>query len=122
LSLARIKQLHDELGITSVAELKAAAEAQKIRELKGFGAKTETRLLEQLNQTKEKPKQRLHLHHALNTAERVIEFMKTSAALVEIDFAGSLRRSVETVGTIEIVASSRKPKQLVEHFLSFPLI
>src|SRR6188474_2187772 len=55
LSLAKIKQLHDELGITTVAELKAAAEAQQIRGLKGFGAKTEERLLEQIGKPKEKP-------------------------------------------------------------------
>ena len=122
LSLAKIKQLHDELGISSVDELKAAAEAGKLRDLKGFGAKTEKRLLEQITQPKEKPRERLHLHHALSTAERVIEYMKTNRGLSDISFAGSLRRSVETVGTIEIVASGKKPAALVEHFRRFPLI
>jgi DNA polymerase (family X) len=122
LSLAKIKQLHDELGISSVEELKAAAEAGQIRNLKGFGPKTEERLLEQIGKSKEKPRQRLHLHHALSTAERVIEYMKTNRGLVDISFAGSLRRSVETVGTIEVVASGKKPAALVEYFLSFPLI
>ena len=122
LSLAKIKQLHDELGITSVPELKAAAEAGKLRDLKGFGAKTEKRLLEQINQPKEKPRQRLHLHHAFNTAEQVIDYMKTNRGLVDINFAGELRRWVETVGTIEIVASGKKPEALVEHFLRLPSI
>ena len=122
LSLAKIKQLHDELGITSVPELKAAAEAGKLRDLKGFGAKTEKRLLEQINQPKEKPRQRLHLHHAFNTAEQVIDYMKTNRGLVDINFAGELRRWVETVGTIEIVASGKKPEALVDHFLRLPSI
>ena len=123
LSLNKIKQLHEELGITTVAELKAAAESGQVRNLKGFGAKTEERLLEQLAKPKEKkPRERLHLHHALSTAERVIEFMKTNRGLVDIAFAGSLRRWVETVGTIEIVASGKKPAALVEHFLRLPLI
>lgn len=122
LSLAKVKQLHDELGINSIAELKAAAEAGQLRNLKGFGAKTEQRLLEQINQPKEKPRQRLHLHHALNTAEQVIEYMKTDRGLVEISSAGELRRWVETVGMIEIVASGKKPEALVEHFLRLPLI
>jgi DNA polymerase (family 10) len=123
LSLAKIKQLHEELGISSIAELKAAAEAGKLRNLKGFGAKTEQRLLEQIAKPKEKqPRERLHLHHALSTAERVIEYMKTNRGLVDINYAGSLRRWEETVGTIEIVASSKKPAALIEHFLSLPLI
>ena len=122
LSLAKVKQLHDELGISSVEELKAAAEAGQIRNLKGFGAKTEERLLEQIGKAKEKPRQKLHLHHALNTAERIIEYMRTSRGLVDISFAGSLRRSVETVGTIDIVASGKKPAALIEYFLRFPLI
>lgn len=122
LSLNKVKQLHEELGISSVADLKAAAEAGQLRNLKGFGAKTEQRLLEQIDKSKEKPRERLHLHHALSTAERVIEYMKTNRGLAEISFAGSLRRWVETVGRIEIVASGKKPAALVEHFLKFPLI
>ena len=46
LSLSKIKQLHEELGISSIAQLEAAAEAGELRNLKGFGAKTEERLLE----------------------------------------------------------------------------
>jgi len=122
LSLTKVKQLHDELGINSVEELKAAAEAGKLRDLKGFGAKTEQRLLEQLNKPKEKPRQGLYLHHAWNTAEQIIEYMKTNRGLADISVAGSLRRWVETVDVIDIVASGKKPEALVEHFLSLPLI
>ena len=122
LSLTKVQQLHEQLGISSVEELKAAAEAGQIRDLKGFGPKTEQRLLEVLSKEVERPSQRLHLHHALNTAEQVIEFMRTSRGLVDISFAGSLRRWKETVGTIEIVASSKKPEALIEHFLRYPYI
>jgi DNA polymerase (family 10) len=122
LSLTKVKQLHEELGISSVEELKAAAEAGKIRDLKGFGPKTEQRLLELISTQAERPSQRLHLHHALNTSEQVVEFLKTFRGLVDVSFAGSLRRWKETVGTIEIVASSKKPQDLIEHFLRYPHI
>ena len=122
LSLSKVQQLHEQLGISSVAELKAAAEAGQIRDLKGFGPKTEQRLLEVLSAPVKRPTQRLHLHHALNTAEQVVEFMKTSRGLVDISFAGSLRRWKETVGTIEIVASGKKPEALLDHFLRYPYI
>lgn len=122
LSLAKIKQLHDELGIGSVEELKAAAEAGKLRDLKGFTAKTEQRLLDEISKPKEKPRQRLHLHHAWNTADQVIEYMKTNRGLIDISVAGSLRRWVETIDVIEIVASGKKPEGLVAHFRQFPSI
>lgn len=122
LSLSKAQLLHDELGIASVAELKAAAEAGKLRELKGFGAKTEQRLLEQLSMPVEKPRTRLHLHHALSTAEQVIEYARTFRGLADISYAGSLRRWKETVGTIEIVASTKQPDALLEHFQRHPSI
>jgi len=122
LSLSKAQQLHEQLGISSIEELKAAAEAGQIRELKGFGKKTEERLLETLATKKERRSQRLHLHHALNTGEQIIEFMQTSSGLLDISFAGSLRRWKETVGTIEIVASSKQPDALIEHFQRYPHI
>ena len=122
LSLTKVQQLHEQLGISSVEELKAAAEAGQIRDLKGFGPKTEQRLLEVLSKPVEQPTQRLHLHHALNTGEQVVEFMQTFRGLVDISFAGSLRRWKETVGTIELVASGKKPEALIEHFLRYPHI
>src|SRR5688572_4083287 len=64
LSLSKVQQLHEELGISSIEDLKAAAEAGQIRDLKGFGPKTEQRLLEVLSKEVERPSQRLHLHHA----------------------------------------------------------
>ena len=123
LSLSKVKQLHEELGISSVDDLRAAAEAGKIRDLKGFGPKTEQRLLETLSApVKKQSTHRLHLHHAWNTADQVIEFMTTSRGLLDISVAGSLRRWKETVGTIEIVAGGKRPDTLIEHFLRYPHI
>ena len=122
LSVPKIRILQDELGITSIAELKAAAEAGKLREVKGFGPKTEERLLKQLATPVQKPKRRLHLHHAWNTADQVIEYLTAIDGVVEVSVAGSLRRWVETVDVIDIVASTDDPGTLIEKFLKFPLI
>jgi DNA polymerase (family 10) len=124
LSLSKIKTLHEELGIASVAELKLAAEAGKLRELKGFGAKTEQKLLESLAAHKQRGKaaERLHLHHALRTAEQVMNYLQTARDVSEIAPAGSLRRSQETVGTVRLVAKTKQPAALVEYFLRFPMI
>ncbi len=122
LSVQKITFLQEQLGITSIAELKAAAEAGKLRELKGFGPKTEERLLKQLATPVQKPKRRLHLHHAWNTADQVVEYLKTIDGVVEVSVAGSLRRWVETIDVIDIVAGTDDPQVLIEKFLQFPLI
>jgi len=124
LSVSKIKLLHDALGITSIAELKAAAEAGKIRTLKGFGAKTEATLLETISNHRQRGKKddRLHLHRALQTATQVVDYLQTARDLREISFAGSLRRWKETVGTIRMVANTKQPAALIEHFRRYPLI
>jgi DNA polymerase (family X) len=124
LSVGKIKQLHDGLGVTSVADLKAAAEAGKIRKLKGFGEKTEARLLESVVEHTKRGKKlkRLHLHRALRTAEQIANYLETARGLKQLSFAGSLRRWNETVGPIRFVGSTNQPGTLLQHFLQFPLI
>jgi DNA polymerase (family X) len=121
LSVEKIKQL-DELGITSIAELKAAAKTGRLQQLKGFGPKTEERLLAQISNPVKKPKRRLHLHHAWSTAEQAIEYLKAIDGVVDVSVAGSLRRWEETIGIVDLVASAKKPAAVVEQFLRFPLI
>jgi len=122
LSVEKIRQLQDELGITSIADLKAAAEAGKLRELKGFGPKTEQRLLTHVSTPVHKPKRRLYLHHAWNTANEVVDYLKAFDDLIDVSVAGSLRRWEETVGVIDIVAAADDPAALIEKFLQSPLI
>jgi DNA polymerase (family 10) len=121
LSVEKIKQL-DEAGISSIAQLKAAAETGRLQGLKGFGPKTEQRLLTQLATPVQKPKRRLHLHHAWNTADQVMEYLKAIDGVSEVSVAGSLRRWEETVDVIDIVAGTDDPAALIEKFLQFPLV
>ena len=124
LSISKIKTLHEALGITSVAQLKAAAEAGKVRNIKGFGAKTEAKLLENLaaHRQRAKTEERLHLHRAMQTAEQVTSYLQTARDTTDITYAGSLRRWKDTVGTVRLVANSKRPATLIDHFLRFPLI
>ncbi|HEU4870594.1 MAG TPA: PHP domain-containing protein [Pyrinomonadaceae bacterium] len=121
LSVEKIKQL-DEAGISSIAQLKAAAENGRLESLKGFGPKTAQRLLTHLETPIQKPKRRLHLHHAWNTADQSIEYLKTIDSVVDVSVAGSLRRWEETIGVIDIVASAKDPSAVIEKFLQFQLI
>jgi len=121
LSVEKIKQL-DEAGISSIEQLKAAAETGRLETLKGFGPKTAQRLLTHLSIPVQKPKRRLHLHHAWNTADQVVEYLSAIDSVVDVSVAGSLRRWEETIGVIDIVASAQDPAAVIEKFLQFQLI
>lgn len=122
LNRKKVEQLHDALGITTVDELKAAAEAGKLREIKGFTAKTESRILAAIAGAGNQPERRIHIHHALRAGERILEYLQTSRALIQAELAGELRRWHETVSQIVIVASAKNPKSIVDHFLRFPMV
>lgn len=122
LSIKKIQLLNEALGITSVSELKAVAEAGKLREVKGFTAKTEARILEAIAGTEKRRDQRIHIHHALGAGNRIVEYLKTSRHLIDVEFGGSLRRWKETVSQVVVVASTKKPQALIDHFLSFPMV
>jgi DNA polymerase (family 10) len=121
LNVKKVERLHEALGITTIDELKAAAEGGKLREIKGFTAKTESRILEAINGSRNR-QQRIHIHHALRAAERIIEYLQSSRVLIHAEAAGALRRWQETVAEVVIVASTKNPKSLIGHFLDFPMI
>jgi DNA polymerase (family 10) len=124
LTTKKIAKLHEALAITSISELQAAAAAGKVQKVPGFGVKTEQSLLQAIadHDRDNKKQQRLHIHHAERIAGQVLDYLRTSPDLEEISVAGSLRRWQETVGTIRLVAVSKKPATVVQHLLRFPTI
>ena len=121
LSVQKIERLHEALGITSVAELKAACEAGKVRDVKGFGAKTEQKILEAI--AGDQKRERLtHIHRAWLLSEQILEYLATARGFVRGEVAGETRRWKETVSQIVIVGSSKNPRSLFDHFLRFPLV
>lgn len=122
LNVKKVQVLQEALGITTVQELRAAAEAGKLRDIKGFGAKTQQRVLEAIAGSQERRDQRIHIHHALRAGEAILEYLKTSRDFGQAEFGGGLRRWKETVSQIVIVASAKKPQSLIDHFLRFPMV
>ncbi len=124
LSLGKIRTLHEALGISSIADLKRAAEAGKIKNIKGFGAKTEATLLESISAQRQRAKteNRLHLHRAMEAAQHLADYLQALRQTQTVSFAGSLRRWKETIGTIRLVVNTKHPAKVVEHFLRYPQI
>jgi len=121
LSVQKVERLQKALGIRSVAELKAACEAGKVRDVKGFGAKTEQKILDAIagHQNRE---QFIHIHHARRVSEQILEYLATARGFARGEVAGSARRWKETVSRIVIVAAAKEPARLLDHFKRFPLV
>jgi len=107
--------LYEALGITTLEELESAARDQKIREIKGFGPKTEENILEHIEFAKESRKREL-LGDARPIADDLIEFLSESDTVDQSAPAGSLRRWRETVGDIDILAAGTDHEAVVDLF------
>jgi DNA polymerase (family 10) len=101
----RARRLFDELGIDSPQALRDAASAQRLRTLRGFGAKFEESVLAALeaNPAPERPSQRVVLDRALAVGELLVEALRELEADARIELAGSARRRAESVKDLDVV-------------------
>jgi DNA polymerase (family X) len=116
--------LFDELGIASMEELKAAAESEQIREVKGLGPKAEENVLaslERLGEPGEGPG-RLLLSKVRPIAEELAAALREHPAANRVEVAGSARRWAETCKDIDIIATADEPAALAEALVANPLI
>jgi DNA polymerase (family X) len=111
---ARIWQ---ELGVTTIAELKAAAEGERLRALQGLGARSEEKILKAIAADKkaEGPKREL-LGFGLGTIRALVEALREHPAAVEVSEAGSVRRMRETFRDIDVIATATDATALSKHF------
>jgi len=110
--------LFKELGISSVEQLKDAVLNHKLHTIKGFGEKTEERILQGIRILESKGGRTL-LGVALPVAEAYVEYLKTKQALDKISVAGSLRRGKETVGDIDILVGDDEPEAIMDDFVKY---
>ena len=118
------RRLFEELGISSMDDLKAAAEGEKIRDVKGLGAKAEENILaslERLGEPGEGPG-RLLLSKVKPIAEELAAALREHPAAEQVEIAGSARRWAETCKDIDLIATAEEPAALAEHLAGHPLI
>lgn len=113
--------LFHELGIKTLDDLKAACEGGKVREIKGFGAKTEATILAGISIAAEASK-RILWCDAHSIAEDLRSHLASCPAVKRFEFAGSYRRGKETVGDLDILVVSDHPTEVMSHFGSYPSI
>ena len=111
---ARIWQ---ELGVTTIDELKQAAEQEQLRTLAGLGAKTEERILKALaEQQQQEPSDRRLLGDGLGALLAVVDVLREHPAAVKVSEAGSARRRKETFRDLDIIATATDPEALIDYF------
>jgi len=111
------RKLWRELGVTSTADLRAAAEAGRLRGVPGLGIKTEERVLTHL--TRRVPRVstgRALLGRALPFVEELVAELRAHPAAVAVSEAGSVRRRAETVRDLDVIATAHDAVDLIEHF------
>ncbi len=113
-------RLWRELGITSVEEL-AGLEGGTLAALKGFGKKSEERIL-RAARTYNAQERRMLLDEATALAEHLLGFLRTHPACERAEIAGSLRRQKETIGDLDLVAASTDQKALADAFAEAPFV
>ncbi|MCB1237270.1 MAG: DNA polymerase/3'-5' exonuclease PolX [Verrucomicrobiae bacterium] len=117
----KIKALHDELGVDSVAKLKAACESGRVETLAGFGKKSEEKILEAIA-FREKNADRFRLGDVAAPVERILESLKSHPDCLRAEVAGSFRRGKETVHDLDFLVATREPRALMDHFVSQPWV
>jgi DNA polymerase (family 10) len=116
--------LWDELQVSSLEDLKKAAEEEKIRDIKGLGPKAEENVLaslERLGEPGEGPG-RLLLSAVRPIAEELAEALREHPGAHRVEVAGSVRRWAETCKDIDLIATAEEPQALAEHLAGHALI
>ena len=114
-----IKKLYQKLGVKNLADLERAARVGKVRKIEGFGEKSEEKILKGIEFMK-KSGGRFVFGFAMDSIREIEERLKKLPQVRRLDIAGSTRRRKETIGDVDILIISNKPKPVMDFFTSMP--
>lgn len=114
-----IEIIYRKFKVNDLAGLEKLVKEKKLRGIKGFGPKTEENILKGIERIRSFGG-RILLGKAYFQAETIIEELKKNKYLININMAGSLRRMRETIGDLDILATSERPKEIIEQFVKLP--
>ena len=114
----RVAALHRELNINTLDDLRQACQDHKVRDLKGFGAKTEDAIVQGLDFASE-AQQRVLWAQADQYVQEILAYMRTCGAVERIEAAGSYRRGKDTVGDLDFLAVASDSSAVMDHLADY---
>jgi len=115
----KVRALWTLLAVEDLAKLKEVCESGAVAELKGFGAKTQDKILEGIKNRIAYGK-RHRWYEAAAIAEPILVGLRALPQVSHAESAGSLRRSRETVGDLDFLVASSEPKPIMDWFVAYP--
>jgi DNA polymerase (family 10) len=113
--------VYEELGISSVDELADAIHRERLRDLKGFGPKTEENILHGIELLRSAAG-RVRLDVAMGLADDIVAALSAVDGCLRCTCAGSLRRCRETIGDIDVLVAAHRPLPLMRAFTALPYV
>src|SRR4051794_12179871 len=112
----KARKLFDSLGIDSIDALRAAVEQEKLRDIPGFGEKSEETIALALSAGPDVTKPRMLLSQVQRIAETLVSVLRENPACERVEVAGSVRRWTDDCKDLDIVATARDARALVDAF------
>ncbi|MFG2556078.1 DNA polymerase/3'-5' exonuclease PolX [Streptomyces sp. NPDC048581] len=113
--------IYQELGISTTEELADAIHEERLRDLKGFGPKTEENILHGIGLLQSSG-DRVLIDVAMSLAEDIVAEMSQVTGCERCAYAGSLRRVRETIGDIDILVAAKRPQPIMRAFTELPYV
>ncbi len=116
-----VRQLHQELGIETVDDLRRAAESGRLRTVRGMSARTETQVLDGISRLEDRF-DRMRLDRAEELVVALIDGVSGTPGVRSIEPAGSFRRRKESIGDLDLLAETVDGPALIDAFTRFGLV
>jgi DNA polymerase (family 10) len=114
----RVQTIYEELGVTTMDELRQAAAQGLIRDLHGLGQKTEQKILEDLERWSAE-EERTRRDVAEERVEPLLGFLRDLEGVGRVEAAGSYRRKKETVGDLDVLVISDAGEEVISQFVAY---
>jgi DNA polymerase (family X) len=116
----KARALWESLDVKTIDDLERVAKAGQVAGLKGFGKKTEEKILKAITSYRKRQQGRVLISEAERLLEPMVAYLREHPGVERLDIAGSYRRRLETIGDIDLLAIASNADPVMDHFIAYP--